>query len=219
MQSLALPPGPLTLLCLGAHADDGEIGAAGTVRRLLEEHPGSTIRWVVFSGIPARQAEAAASAARLLERAAVATVETHQHRDGHFPVERSELKERFEHLKRELAPGPDLILTHYREDRHQDHRTLSELTWETFRSHLVLEYEIPKYDGDLGAPNLFVPMTGEQARWKLDHLMGAFPSQHDKAAFRTEHFSALLRLRGLECAAPEGWAEAFYLRKARLGRA
>ena len=215
MLSLSLPPGPFTLLCLGAHADDLEIGCGGAVLRWLEEHPGSRIWWVVWSGDETRRREAAASAERLLDRAAEVHLTVHGHRDGCFPAERVALKERFEALKRELAPGPDLILTHYRDDRHQDHRLISDLTWETFRDHVVLEYEVPKYDGDLGTPNLFVELPEPILERKLAHLAEAFPSQRERTVFRKDTFRALMRLRGLECAS--GYAEAFHLRKARLG--
>ena len=216
MGSLGLPAGPLTLLCLGAHADDLEIGAGGSLLRWLEEHPGSTVRWVVFTAGVERQREAEASAARLLSGAADVQVAVHALQDGCLPAARVELKALFEQLKRDTAPGPDLILTHYRDDRHQDHRIISDLTWETFRQHLVLEYEIPKYDGDLGSPNLFVELPDTLVDRKLAHLMSSFPSQRDKLAFTEDVFRALMRLRGLECAAG-GHAEAFYLRKVRLG--
>lgn len=215
MLALALPPGPLTLLCLGAHADDLEIGCGGSVLRWLGDHAGSKVWWVVWSGDSARRLEAEESAARLLEGAAESRILVHDHRDGCFPAERALLKDRFEALKRELSPGPDLILTHYRDDRHQDHRTISDLTWETFRSHLVLEYEVPKYDGDLGSPNLFVELPEPIMQRKLDHLGQAFPSQRDRTVFRNDTFRSLMRLRGLECAAT--YAEGFYLRKALMG--
>jgi LmbE family N-acetylglucosaminyl deacetylase len=217
MLSLALPSGPLTLLCLGAHADDIEIGCGGSVLRLLGEHPGSTVWWVVFSATPARNREARESAAGMLAGAGASRVLVHDLRDGCLPAARPELKDLFEQIKREIAPGPDLIFTHYREDRHQDHRIISDITWETFRNHVVLEYEVPKYDGDFGSPNTFIPLSDDLRRRKVAHLMAAFPSQHDKRAFAEDTFMALLRLRGLECAAAGGHAEGFYARKLVLG--
>jgi LmbE family N-acetylglucosaminyl deacetylase len=219
MLPFALPPGPLTMLCLGAHADDIEIGCGGTILRWLAEHPGSTVWWVVFSADAARRREAEASAAELLAGAADARVVVLDHRDGCLPAERVSLKERFERLKRDLGPGPDVIFTHFRDDRHQDHRTVSDLTWETFRHHLVLEFEVPKYDGDLGSPNLFVELPEPVLRRKLAHLLQAFPSQRERSAFTGETFRALMRLRGLEAAASGGYAEGFYLRKGRVGQA
>lgn len=217
MLPLNLPAGPLTLLFLGAHADDIEIGCGGSVMRLLGEHPGSAVWWVVFSASPERQREAKQSAAQLLAGAATSRIAVHDLRDGYLPAARSELKDRFEKLKNDLAPGPDVIFTHFREDRHQDHRVISDLTWETFRQHTVLEYEVPKYDGDFGSPNTFIPLSSEIRRRKVAHLLAAFPSQHDKRAFTEETFVACLRLRGLECAAEDGYAEGFYARKLVLG--
>jgi len=141
----------------------------------------------------------------------------HQFRDGHFPSLLIEIKEAFESLRHEV-PSPDLILTHYRDDRHQDHRVVSELTWQTFRNHAIMEFEIPKYDGDLGSPNLFIPLTEPYRRRKLDALLQAFPSQREKHWFTEDTFLALMRLRGVQCAAPEGYAEAFHMRKVLLRR-
>jgi len=213
MVTLSLPARPLSLLCLGAHADDIEIGCSGSVLTLLEQYPGSTVRWVVFTATPERCLEARESAKHLLERAAATQVVVHAQRDGFLPDARPELKELFEKLKQELQPGPDLVFTHYRADRHQDHRVISDLTWETFRSHLVLEYEVAKYDGDLGAPNTFIPLTEATRQRKLAHLLAAFPSQRDKPAFDRQVFDALLRLRGLESATASGIAEGLYARK------
>ncbi|HEX7025544.1 MAG TPA: PIG-L family deacetylase, partial [Gemmatimonadales bacterium] len=218
MLALGLPPRPLTLLCLGAHADDIEIGCGGSILRLLDEHPGSTVRWVVFSASPERRREAEQSAALLLAQAANRQVSVHDLRDGCLPAARIELKDLFEQLKHDLAPGPDLIFTHFRDDRHQDHRTISDLTWETFRDHLVLEYEVPKYDGDLGAPNTFISLPEALCRRKVAHLLAAFPSQRARRAFDEQTFNGLMRLRGLECAAADGYAEGFHARKVVLGR-
>ncbi len=217
MLPFALPSRPLTLLFLGAHADDIEIGCGGSVLRLLGETPGSIVWWVVFSASPERRREAQESAARMLADAATTRIVVHDLRDGCLPAARPELKDLFERLKREVVPAPDLIFTHFRDDRHQDHRVISDLTWETFRNHVVLEYEVPKYDGDLGSPNTFIPLSNEIRRRKVAHLLAAFPSQHDKRAFTEETFVALMRLRGLECGAAEGHAEGFCARKLVLG--
>ena len=214
MISLGFPSGSLTLLCVGAHADDIEIGCGGSVLRLLDEHPGSSVWWVVLSAEGGRAREAGESASRLLTHARTRRIATHGFHDGHLPGAWLELKEVFEQLKRDVAP--DLIFTHFRGDRHQDHRLVSDLTWQTFRDHAILEYEIPKYDGDLGSPNGFIPLSSELRARKIEHLLAAFPSQRDKHWFTEETFLGLLRLRGMECAAPEGYAEAFYLRKALL---
>jgi LmbE family N-acetylglucosaminyl deacetylase len=142
-------------------------------------------------------------------------VDIHDFRDGHFPTSLSGIKDALEHVKRECVP--DLIFTHCRDDRHQDHRTVSDVTWQTFRDHLILEYEVPKYDGDLGQPNFYVPLGPDAQRQKIEHLLAAFASQGDKQWFTRETFLALLRLRGVECAAPDGYAEAFHGRKLVLG--
>jgi LmbE family N-acetylglucosaminyl deacetylase len=218
MLPLALkgPSGPaLGILCLGAHADDIEIGCGGTVLQLLADHPGSACHWVVFSGTAERACEARNSAERFLKTAGNRRVDVHEFRDGHFPLALAEIKEVVEDVKRGFAP--DVVFTHYRDDRHQDHRTVSDVTWQTFRSHLVLEYEIPKYDGDLGQPNCFVPLRESARIQKVAHLLAAFPSQRGKHWFEEETFRALMRLRGMECAAPDGYAEAFYTRKVVIG--
>jgi LmbE family N-acetylglucosaminyl deacetylase len=205
---------PLAVLCLGAHADDLEIGCGGTVLTLAESGRPLAVTWVVWSAEGVRQREARDSADIFLARAKTKNIEVKSFRDGFFPSQGREIKEEFEALKRVVSP--DVIFTHYRHDSHQDHRLISELTWNTFRHHLVLEYEIPKYDGDLGSPNLFVELTESAARRKVDGIVRAFPSQADKHWFSTDVFLALLRLRGMECAANERYAEAFYGRKAVL---
>jgi LmbE family N-acetylglucosaminyl deacetylase len=207
--------GPLhTILCLGAHSDDIEIGAGATILRLVRENPGARIVWVVCAGGGIRGEEAGASAARFLEGAGQADIVLKTFRDGHFPHQWAEVKTFLETLKRH---DPDLILTHHREDLHQDHRILSELTWNTFRDHKILEYEIPKWDGGMGTPNLFVPATVTDTDTKIRLLMECFASQADKHWFDDLTFRGLMRLRGLECNAPEYLAEAFYARKLRLG--
>lgn len=202
------------MLCLGAHSDDVEIGCAGTLLRLAERPEALHVRWVVFSGDRERAREARESAARLVEEGDSLKVDVHDFRDGFFPEHWAEIKETFEDLKQEREP--DLVFTHRLEDRHQDHRTIADLTWNTFRNHLILEYEIPKYEGDLGEPNAYVPLSAETARRKADHLSKAFPSQRGKSWFEEETFVGLARLRGVECGAEEKHAEAFRARKAIL---
>lgn len=213
MKALALS-GVGSLLCLGAHSDDIEIGCGGTVLRLLEANPGAVVHWVVFSARADRAREAEASAARFLAGARERQVELHQFRDGFFPSEIARIKTYYEELKGRIQP--DLILTHHRDDLHQDHRVVCELTWNTFRNHGILEYEIPKWDGDLGRPNLYVPLTEEQAGRKVAILMECFGTQAGKHWFDAETFNALMRLRGLECNAAARRAEAFYGRKVVL---
>jgi LmbE family N-acetylglucosaminyl deacetylase len=203
---------PLRILCLGAHSDDIEIGCGGTILALLGARRQVDVHWVVFSGGGGRrEREARKGAALFLSRARRCDVTVHSFRDGFFPYVGAEVKAAFEDLKRSFAP--DLIFTHAREDRHQDHRVISDLTWNTFRSHLILEYEIPKYDGDLGVPNLFVPLKRIHAQSKIRHLLFAFDTQRRKQWFTADTFHALLRLRGIESAAPAGVAEGFYARK------
>jgi len=199
------------ILCLGAHSDDIEIGCGGTVLRILEENPDAEVFWVVMGASGQRADEATASAKSFLARARQKEVIVKEFRDGFFPYIGAEIKGFFEELKRRCAP--DLILTHYRNDLHQDHRLVSELTWNTFRNHLILEYEILKYDGDLGTPNVFVPLTESLARRKVGILLDSFRSQLKKNWFTEDAFLAILRLRGLECNAPEKYAEAYHARK------
>jgi LmbE family N-acetylglucosaminyl deacetylase len=203
--------GPLRVLALGAHCDDIEIGCGGTLLGLCAERKELTVRWVAFCSTPQRAEEGRASAAAFLEGAA-AEITIHDGRDGFLPEQWAQTKERFEAIKREFQP--DVIFTHCRGDLHQDHRTVSELTWNTWRNHLVLEYEIPKYDGDLGAPNTFAPLTAARLERKIELLLHHFPTQRGKQWFAPELFRALPRIRGMECVAPEGLAEAFYCRKA-----
>jgi LmbE family N-acetylglucosaminyl deacetylase len=202
---------PLRVLALGAHPDDIEIGCGGTILRLVAEHPGLAVDWVVLSGHGERATEAADGAAAFLDGAAEARVRVERFRDGFFPYTGGAVKELFERLKDEV--DPDLILTHRLEDRHQDHRLVAELTWNTFRDHLVLEYEIPKYEGDLGHPGLFVPLAPELCERKVELLRKCFPSQSGRAWFSDDTFWALLRLRGVESNAPTRYAEAFQARK------
>jgi LmbE family N-acetylglucosaminyl deacetylase len=205
---------PLRILCIGAHADDIEIGCGGTVLRLVSEYPHAAVHWVVFSGDGARKEEAEAGAARFLAECRDASVEVLGFCDGHFPTEHAAIKNTFERLKREQMPS--LVLTHFRDDLHQDHRLLAELTWNTFRDHLIWEYEIPKYDGDFGNPNLFVPLSKDVAGRKAAAIVEGFPSQLVRPWFSAETFLSLMRLRAVGCRAPEGFAEAFYCRKALI---
>jgi len=202
---------PYNLLCLGSHCDDIEIGCGGTVLHLLDRYPNASVHWVVFSSDKQRAAEARAAAAVFLKGAKSKKVVVKNYRDAFFPALGKRIKEDFEKLKREFQP--DVIFTHYRHDLHQDHRTICELTWNTFRNHLILEYEIPKYDGDFGTPNFFVPLEESVCRRKIDAVVNSFLSQQKKHWFEEETFFATLRLRGLECASPTRYAEAFYCRK------
>ncbi len=203
--------GGYEVLCLGAHSDDLEIGCGGTMMRLLRELPIERVTWVVLSGGPDRAREAQRGARRVLGRRAGMRVVQASFRDGFFPYTAVPIKDLFEELKREVRP--DLVLTHYRDDRHQDHRLVSELTYNTFRDHLVLEYEILKIDGDLGAPNVYVPLDATTVNRKVKLLADCFGSQRDKRWFNEEAFRGLLRLRGVESGSPSGYAEAFYGRK------
>ena len=209
------PAAPLTLLCLGAHCDDIEIGCGGTVLQLLSVRTNLHVVWVVFSSAGEREREARASASLFLQQAREQKVIVMKFRDGFFPYQGANIKECFEELKNDV--DPDLIFTHYREDRHQDHRTISDLTWNTWRRHLILEYEIPKYDGDLGTPNFFVPLEKDVCAHKIKHILDVFQTESNKAWMTEDTFQAILRLRGVECAAPDRYAEAFYCRKLVLG--
>jgi LmbE family N-acetylglucosaminyl deacetylase len=198
------------ILCLGAHSDDIEIGCGGTLLKLTEDNPDLEILWVVFSAGSIRTTEAQASARAFLRRATRAEVIVKDFRTSYFPYQGEQIKDFFETLK---PFRPDLVFTHYRNDRHQDHRVLSDLAWNTFRSHVVLEYEIPKYDGDLGSPNVFVPLTRRQCQRKIQLLLRHFGSQRDKHWFTDELFLSISRIRGMECDSPTLLAEAFYARK------
>jgi LmbE family N-acetylglucosaminyl deacetylase len=200
-----------SVLCLGAHCDDIEIGAGATILKLIAAQPGLRVHWVVFSSTEERAAEARASAGDFLRGAASADVQMKTFSDGFFPAEGQAIKQYFEELKARVTP--DLVLTHYRDDRHQDHRMISDLTWNTFRDHLVLEYEVPKYDGDLGQPNFFVPVDDQQRVFKVDAILRRYTSQGSKEWFTAETFNALMRIRGVECRSRTGYAEAFHARK------
>lgn len=204
------PTGPLNILCLGCHSDDIEIGCGGTILRLAHEHPEWIFHWVVFSAIGERAVEARNSALQFVETSQLRPT-YFTFRDGFMPYEGVAIKQAFEAIKQNVTP--DLILTHSRSDVHQDHRMIAEMTWNTWRNHFILEYEIPKYDGDMGQPNVFVPLALEDCAKKVRLIMEGFPSQHAKRWFQQDTFMALLRLRGMECNAPSDFAEAFYARK------
>jgi LmbE family N-acetylglucosaminyl deacetylase len=198
-------------LCLGAHSDDIEIGCGGAILKLIEKYPNLSVCWIVFSANQERAVEATASARAFLEPVQDKRIVVQDFKDGFFPYMGAEIKAYFETLKREVSP--DLIFTHYRHDLHQDHRLLCELTWNTFRDHLILEYEIPKYDGDLGVPNFFVHLDQTTCRRKTRLILEHFKTQLNQHWFTEETFLALLRLRGVESNAPGNYAEAFYCRK------
>jgi LmbE family N-acetylglucosaminyl deacetylase len=204
----------LNILCLGAHSDDIEIGCGGTVLRLAQEYPNCVFHWIVFSSIGVRAEEAKRAARLFAGRADLRGPLLKTFADGFMPFVGAEVKAAFEELKE--AVSPDLIFTPSRKDAHQDHRLIGELTWNTFRDHLILEYEIPKYDGDMGQPSVFVPLEAEVCQKKVHYIMDAFQSQHPKRWFEESTFFALLRLRGMECNAPSGYAEAFHCRKVVL---
>jgi LmbE family N-acetylglucosaminyl deacetylase len=199
------------ILCLGSHCDDIEIGCGGTILRLLRAHPGIEIHWNVFSSTPIRKREALRAASLFLTDAKGKKVSIKKFRDSFFPSLHTRIKVEFEKLKKEA--NPDLILTHYRHDLHQDHRIINELTWNTFRNHLILEYEIPKYDGDLGKPNCFVALERSICDRKAKYILDSFASQRKKQWFTADTFLALQRIRGIESAAPGGYAEGFHCRK------
>jgi LmbE family N-acetylglucosaminyl deacetylase len=201
----------LQILALGCHSDDIEIGCGGAILRLGVEHPDCVFHWVVFSAIGARAAEARHAAAQFVDPLRLKGPVLKTFPDGFMPFVGADIKPVFEELKR--AVSPDLIFTHNRRDAHQDHRLISELTWNTFRNHLILEYEIPKYDGDMGQPSVFLPISLEMCEKKVRLIMDTFRSQCDKRWFQRETFLSLMRLRGMECNSPSGYAEAFYGRK------
>jgi LmbE family N-acetylglucosaminyl deacetylase len=198
------------ILCLGCHSDDIEIGCGGTILRLCKQYPECSFSWVVFSATEERESEARRAAELFAgSRLRLALFKTFQ--DGFMPYIGAEVKAVFEQELKRLQP--DLVFTHYGCDAHQDHRLISQLTWNTFRDHLILEYEIPKWDGDLGQPNFFVPLESSGYEKKISYILDIFQSQSSKRWFEEQTFLALMRLRGMECNAPSGYAEAFYCRK------
>jgi LmbE family N-acetylglucosaminyl deacetylase len=207
--------GARQILCLGSHCDDIEIGCGGTILQLLESNPESSVHWIVFASNEVRKREAQQSAERFLSKARTKRIVVRDFRESFFPYQGLQIKESFEQLKSECKP--DVIFTHYRADLHQDHRVIAEFTWNTFRDHLILEYEIPKYDGDLGAPNVFVPLSEEICRRKVDTVLECFASQQHRQWFSRDTFYAMLRIRGIEANSPTRHAEAFYGKKLCLG--
>jgi LmbE family N-acetylglucosaminyl deacetylase len=203
--------GNRSILCVGAHSDDIEIGCGGTILQLLRAYQNCDVTWVVFSAKGLRRREAVSSAQRFLKDARKATIVTKDFKESFFPYRGEEIKSYFEALKKQV--DPDLVFTHYRQDLHQDHRIVSELAWNTFRDHLILEYEIPKYDGDLGQPNVYVPVDSALAKEKVKILMDCFGSQRSRQWFSKDTFHAMLRLRGVESNSSTKYAEAFYGRK------
>jgi len=213
MLTLGLPQDPATplrILCLGSHSDDIEIGCGGTILQLLSRSRKLDVVWVVLSSDQRRKHEAYSSAELFLGKAERKEIIVETFRDGFFPFDGPKIKDFFEGLKK---VSPDLILTHNRKDAHQDHRLVAELTWNTFRDHFILEYEIPKYDGDMGQPSVFVPLESDVCQKKVNYILDAFQSQRNKRWFAKETFLSLMRLRGMECNAPSGYAEAFHVRK------
>jgi LmbE family N-acetylglucosaminyl deacetylase len=199
------------ILCLGAHPDDIEIGCGGTILRLIEEVPEAQFYWVVFSGDERRGKEACESAKVFLKKVKAKKIDVQGFRESYFPFVGAKIKDYFEKLKNEFSP--DIVFTHYSNDAHQDHRVISTLTWNTFRDHFILEYEVPKYDGDLGTPNLYVHLDKSHVQRKIDYLCDVFQTQRSKLWFDEETFRSILRIRGVESNSPSKYAEAFYCRK------
>jgi len=203
-------PEGLKILLLGAHCDDIEIGCGGTIMRLIKEYKIHSVKWVIFTSNALRADEARRCAHVFLDGVLKKEVVIYDFRDGHLPFVGAEIKRHFEELK---GFKPDVVFTHRRDDRHQDHKTLGELTWNTFRDHTILEYEIPKYEGDLGHPNVFVTIPGPIAEQKADCVVDGYPSQSTKQWFDRETFLSLMRIRGIESASPSRYAEGFYASK------
>jgi LmbE family N-acetylglucosaminyl deacetylase len=212
--TLGEPRSPYRILVLGCHSDDIEIGCGGTILHFLDTLPSVEVCWVVLSARGERAEEVQRSADAFLQKADRREVIVRDYRDGFFPYDGGEIKDLFEDLK--LRISPDLILTHYRNDLHQDHRTVSELTWNTFRNHLILEYEIPKYDGDFGSPNVFVHLSESISEQKVENLLSYFKTQRERRWFTKDLFFSVLRLRGMESNSPTKYAEGFYGRKVVL---
>lgn len=199
------------ILCLGAHCDDIEIGCGGLLSQLAKRYANAEFRNVIFSATPTREKETRHALGQILADATNVQVDVLGYRNSYFPYHGAEIKEYFEQLRRDC--NPDLILTHYRDDLHQDHRLISELTWNMYRDHAILEYEIPKYDGDLGQPSVYVPLSNLAADEKIRCLVECFPSQAARRWFTEGTFRSLLRLRGIECNAESGYAEGYHSRK------
>ena len=205
----------LTILCLGAHCDDIEIGCGGSLLKLLQSNPNVNLHWHVFTSTPARKKEATYGAELFSAGAKSFHLDIKDFPDGYLPYEGSKVKQAMEAVK-SLCPEPDIVFTHYRNDMHQDHRKISELTWNSFRNHLILEYEIPKWDGDMGIPNTFVDLSEDIVKHKISHLQTAYNTQKSKRWFTDDLFSSLMRIRGMECNSESLFAEAFHSRKLKL---
>ncbi len=206
-----IPNKPLNILALGSHCDDIEIGCGSTLLRLFEEYDIQEVNWIVFSSNETRLREANDSAEHYLSSINKKSIEIKGFKNGHFPFIGSDIKDYFETLK--TYTFPDIIFTHYLHDAHQDHKLISQLTWNTFRNHLIFEYEIPKYDGDIGNPNIFIPVSTAQKDKKIQNILRYFVSQNTRQWFTQSTFEGLMRIRGLESNAYDGYAEAFYARK------
>lgn len=207
---------PFHLLCLGAHCDDIEIGCGGAVLKLLQEYTNVSVTWVVFTSTESRYKEAEEGAKRFCANAKSLDLKIFDLKDGYLPYSGEVVKNLFEQVKKSID-APDLILTHYRNDLHQDHRKVCELTWNTFRNHLILEYEIPKWDGDMGIPNTFIPLSEALCKEKIRHLQEVYNTQQTKKWFTDDLFWSLMRIRGMECNSKSRFAEAFHSRKLILG--
>jgi LmbE family N-acetylglucosaminyl deacetylase len=203
-----------TILCLGAHSDDIEIGCGGTILRLLKEVTEAQIYWLVFSAKGNRAKEAHESATSFLSKTKSMTIDIQDFRDSYFPFVGAEIKEYFEKLKDNF--NPDIVFTHYHNDAHQDHRLISNLTWNTYRDHFILEYEIPKYDGDLVTPNIYAHIDVPDVDKKISFICAFFKSQKENSWFSQENFRSIMRIRGIESNSQSGYAEAFHCRKAIL---
>lgn len=201
----------LNILCLGAHPDDIEIGCGGIILRLIEEVPEAQFYWAVFSGDEKRGKEAWESAKIFLKKVKAKKIDVQNFRESYFPFVGAKIKDYFEKLKNEFSP--DVVFTHYGNDAHQDHRLISNLTWNTFRDHFILEYEVPKYDGDLGTPNLYVHLNESDVKRKIKNICDIFKTQKEKQWFTEETFRSILRIRGIESNSPSKYAEAFYCHK------
>jgi LmbE family N-acetylglucosaminyl deacetylase len=199
------------ILCLGAHSDDIEIGCGGTILRFTKAAPKAQFRWIVFSGNKNRKREAQQSALAFLNEIESKQIDIYNFRESYFPFIGAEIKDCFEAIKKEF--NPDVIFTHCNNDLHQDHLLISKLTWNTFRNHLIMEYEIPKYDGDLGTPNLYIHLDESLVQRKTNHLCDFFGTQKEKLWFSEKNFRSIMRIRGIESNSPTSYAEAFYCRK------
>lgn len=209
-----LPAKLRTIFCVGAHSDDIEIGAGGTILHLLEQYPDAHVDWVVFSANGPRRQEAQDSASYWLRSAKSSNIHLCDFQDSYFPAHWAQIKQKLESLRPSQAP--DLVITHHAKDSHQDHRLIGELSWNAFRNSTILEYEIPKYDADLGHPNVYVPLAEQLVERKMQGLLNNFPTQIEKPWFQESTFRALMAVRGIECNAPTGSAEAFHARKLLL---